>query len=730
MNSENDESMTQSQTESVGEEEGLEEPEESKGKVKKVRPSVLSYFKSKGFIVNSITLVSILVIMYLAVFVRSSTLVSPTVLDYDPWFWYRRAEMILNNNMRIPKWDELSHHPPGRPVEIFQGWSYMIIIFYKILNPLMGMTLTDVSKWSTLIVAAATVVPAYLLGKLLSNKIGGVATALFGILSTALIGVSMAGYCDTDMPVVFFSFLVVYSVLLALTKKFGLKTLPYYIFAIVTNVAFVFTWGYGWIIMLFFTGFIPAIFIFRAIEQIVHKRSLKIDMPELKKEFSIVKSLLIIIIPTNIIGYLLGYPSIIPFLPMFEILAMGLLFAGGKLLLVNISVAELQTLNIFTKSGFEAIVARVGLGPVLFTLTLPLLAFYKIYRREKVEAVEIFLYIWAFVTFFLITLGVRFSLLFSTATAVAGSYAIGNIPKYIKNRFFKATFYGFTFLILLIFVSTAISAGFQGAGMMISNNWYDMLDWLKENAHPKSLIVTWWDPGHIIAGYTGLPVHADGAHCGALECIPYNHDDRIQDMGRIFAISDENESLSILKKYRQLKPEQCAEVRQAYGSKVPDEVCDEIPEMFVIASNDLIGKYYWMSYFGTGTGRNYFQMQMTGYDPNQGVIEYNDGQLRLVFDNGQWIPVLNFPQQGVRNVPIRNIVYFENGQERRLNFTDMPNTIDGMVWVDPSYTAAMFMDASIRDSVFTRMFFFNGVGLQNFELVYQNPEIRVFKVIF
>ena len=205
-------------------------------------------------------------------------------------------------------------------------------------------------------------------------------------------------------------------------------------------------------------------------------------------------------------------------------------------------------------------------------------------------------------------------------------------------------------------------------------------------------------------------------------------------MGRAFAVSSEEESIQILSKYKGLTEEQCIESKEfitnIYGDIFPDQACDPISDMYVIASNDLIGKYYWLSYFGTGTGRNYFQMQLTNYDQEQGVLEYNGGQLRLVWENGVWVPVLNIPEQGIRNVIISDVVYYENNEEKRQNFSDRQNTIDGMIWVDPGYSVAMFMDGQIRDSVFTRMFFFNGEGLKHFQLVLSNPEIRLYKVIW
>jgi len=260
--------------------------------------------------------------------------------------------------------------------------------------------------------------------------------------------------------------------------------------------------------------------------------------------------------------------------------------------------------------------------------------------------------------------------------------------------------------------------------MLISQNWYDMLDWLKQNANENSLIVTWWDPGHIIAGYTGLKVHADGAHCGPDACIPYNHNVRIQDMGRVFSISDEQEAIEILSKYRELTPQQCQEVKNVFGNRIPEEACDPISEMYVIASSDLIAKYYWMSYFGTGTGRSFFQLPFSNIDQTQGIINYAGGTVSLVREEDRWIPIYQ------NRYVIKEIVYFENGQLKQQTFENATNTIDALLWVDPGFGMSILMEPPVRDSVFTKLFFWDGQGLNHFELKFSNPEIRLYKVAF
>jgi len=220
----------------------------------------------------------------------------------------------------------------------------------------------------------------------------------------------------------------------------------------------------------------------------------------------------------------------------------------------------------------------------------------------------------------------------------------------------------------------------------------------------------------------------------------------------MFTTNDENISVSLIKKYTYLTPEQCQEARDAFGDRMPENACDPVSEIYIIASSDLIGKYYWMSFFGNclkqfglnssacyesinwfkenAQGRNYFQMSITGYDEQQGVRQYANGQMLLAWSDGQWVPLLNMPEQGIRNVVVREIVYYENGEMKHVVYSNVSSAVNGMVWVDPSYQIAFFMDPDIKDSIFTRMFFFNGEGLEHFELVFQNSEIRLFKVKF
>ncbi|MGC8812272.1 MAG: STT3 domain-containing protein [Candidatus Aenigmatarchaeota archaeon] len=699
-----------------------------------------------------VTLTILLVIIYLSVHVRLSTLDAQTILDYDPWWYYRHALEIMKNNYLPLSWDLQSYYPPGRPYEVQMGFEYTMILFYKIAQLFFGnISFMYIAKISPLIMVALGAIPAFLLGRVLSNKWGGLATALFALLTPTFIGVSMAGYCDNDPVVVFYTFLCTFSVLLALKKK----SIPYYILAIISNLLFVWNWGGGWFVLILLTACLFFLFFFRIIEEMIHQRELIIEVGKPIQEIkSLLIPYLIILIPTNIISFLLGWGNIVTaFLVMLGFMD------PSRGLLVNISVAELQRINIFSASGFSEIVGRIGYAPLFISLsTIPFIMF-KLYKKSRLDFTEIFLILWYFATFYMILSGIRFALSFSVAAAASAGYVIGNLVKYLKRDFIAATIFGAIAILSLIFISTAIQVGYAQGGMEISQNWINGLDWLVKNADKDSLIVTWWDPGHIIAGYSydkgkPLKVHADGAHCGPESCIPYNHNIRIQDMGRIFSTSSEEEAINILKKYKELSFEDCEKVKKTFGNTVPKDACNPVTDMYIIASADLIGKYVWMNFFGgfratpNSPGACYvepantyvwcfWQGTFSNFDPS-GNPTYFNGAITLAPPQGksfdQCLREENctlYPIWGNRYL-VEEVYYPTYSGYKHVSYANQTNVqlINGLLWVDSSYSYAIFMPPSVRDSLFTRMFFWNGQGLKHFEYAYGNAELKIFKVIF
>jgi hypothetical protein len=244
-------------------------------------------------------------------------------------------------------------------------------------------------------------------------------------------------------------------------------------------------------------------------------------------------------------------------------------------------------------------------------------------------------------------------------------------------------------------------------------------------------------------------------------------------MGRIMSTADETEALNILKKYMQLTPEQCQEVKQKFGDIVPDEACEPASEMYFISSNDLIGKFTWMNYFGgyrapiksgsdfqrnpgvccAATPKSEPDQMPCGEFANQGrgvwvwcpwifsfsnverdeegnpiyVYDYSGLKIAIVQKPNYLIPIYN------NRFLINHMTYYAQDQVQTIDLSESSinlERIDGLVWVDPSFRTLIYFAPAIKDSIFVKTFFYDGKGLDHFELVYSNPEIKLYRVNF
>ncbi len=336
-------------------------------------------------------------------------------------------------------------------------------------------------------------------------------------------------------------------------------------------------------------------------------------------------------------------------------------------------------------------------------------------------------------------------------------------------------FFASVFIYALIFgyLDNSVRLASAMTGMEINENWRSALEFLKRNGDQNTLVATWWDPGHIIAGYTGLKVHADGAHCSWQSCIPYNHDIRIQDMGRILTTSNETEAYEILKKYTYLTEEQCKKVKEEFPF-FNESICNiKIKKIYFIASQDLIFKYYWPYYFASCL-REYYPNNQKCYEKE--FIEEYFYKEKKAEGNVYNLFVLDTEKVKIEGNEIKLLVYFTNTQQGRLEISvvnrngtlisyfankyaiektayydlntrelkvdvakcEKPISIygalgdcfEGMLYIDESYRIAFLMDKNVANSLFTKMFFFNGKDLKLFKLVFNNPEVKIFEVNF
>jgi dolichyl-diphosphooligosaccharide--protein glycosyltransferase len=303
----------------------------------------------------------------------------------------------------------------------------------------------------------------------------------------------------------------------------------------------------------------------------------------------------------------------------------------------------------------------------------------------------------------------------------------------------------------MIYPSVAIS---KGQGTVLSDNWWNALNWINNNTEECAVVATYWDPGHFITGIAHRPVVFDGASQNSLwsKIVDANttYDEmlliagtdkfvvinitmdgkekikietaRIQDIATSLATENETLAIKILEKYR--KPG-CG-------------------EMYYLATSDLIGKSYWWTYFSSwnpadkGCATPMSQLNLVQAKPSK------DGSLALIFQGGipagcnrqvggqvvvvqQNTTLSAFLLSNNQLVPIEKFFYYTN--QGGIMKMQPDATAKGLVILEPNKQAIIFVPQEITDSMFTRMFFFNGQGLKNFEYVNSwGGEVKLFKI--
>lgn len=323
------------------------------------------------------------------------------------------------------------------------------------------------------------------------------------------------------------------------------------------------------------------------------------------------------------------------------------------------------------------------------------------------------------------------------------------VKKYIRKR--DIAIMPIIFILLTIANSFYYAPSYgiaRGSGPILNDNWFNGLNWIEQNTDECATIATYWDPGHFIRAIAKRTVIFDGGSQNAVLRIPTDKEDgteiipydngifriiqykdgeritaRIQDVAVSMLTNNETLALEILKDYRK-------------------SGCDEL---YFLATGDLIGKSTWWSYFSTWSpekegskGDRYFysllQLAQTRDIPSQNALSFiypaGQNQNLIIYDTDGDLSA--YLQQGNQFLAFARIFYTrDDGQSIITSTSEAEAEVDSLVWLDSSRQLAVIIPPELEDAMFTKMFFFNGFGLENFELVQSwGGEVKLFKINF
>ncbi|RLI98942.1 MAG: hypothetical protein DRP06_04440 [Candidatus Aenigmatarchaeota archaeon] len=273
-------------------------------------------------------------------------------------------------------------------------------------------------------------------------------------------------------------------------------------------------------------------------------------------------------------------------------------------------------------------------------------------------------------------------------------------------------------------------------GTGISSGWRDSMAWLKNNTPECTVIATYWDPGYWINALSERRTIYDGGCQHAIrhtKLDELNGLDCIEDRGGYL---EEKDGVRYCVTSRMMDMAGCLYTsNETKAAKILESYMGNCSDLYFLASNDLIGKSQWWTYFSTwnpelgkGQAANYAMVRLEDkkalrYE-NGTAFVYGPFYLKVVFENNtQKIEPLLY-QQGKYH-KIKTLVLTQNNTPMKITYENA--TVPGTLWVDSSLQLIIYMPLQTENSMFTRMFFYNGEGLKYFEPAYRNPEVRLFK---
>jgi asparagine N-glycosylation enzyme membrane subunit Stt3 len=672
---------------------------------------------------------ALLLVFLFSYSIRAENIVPDRLLSFDPIFQYRYTYYIANYG-HIPAWDELTYYV-GRLIEINTSPPLMLYVTAAIywLIKSFGLSLITVAAYMSAVYGAMIVLPAFLLGNELTNKYGGLlASVLIGTAPQILIRTFGSSY-DTDQIVLFFFILTLYLGFFALRKR---KVYSYCL-ALMGFSGFLLTWGYSFYSFFILVAFVMIYFVLNSLIGKDASKNKRFEvfrkiMPEIKDFILVLIALLIglaIFAFINGENILLYISNVISFAQ------------SAEEWIVNISIAELQLFDIFNIEGLIVTTGRFVTGDSIInisiiTIFIILIAagFLLNYKKRNIRALSILttlLLIGIYTTF----RGIRFTEFTSAIFIVIIAAGFGALAEWVGNDALKKAFIvGLGLFLAFNAFQISMDMG-KSLGPDINSNWDTAWNFLKTQTPEFSIVGTWWDPGHMITGLAERRVFADGAHCHS-QCL-YTINDRITDLGKIMAIDDENVSMNLIRKYQ-----------------------GDSPKVYWIASDDLIGKFQWLQYFGMGCDARveqrcplYIQIpeQSRSADDQGNIVLRNYGGV-LVFQ-GLDIPIPIYVQ-GINGAIFDEIIYYSQGNvtsfkmneteketliqtlkplEKQLNFRFTNQSIPMTVWIPQHYAYIVIIPQTLRNSVFTKMFMLEGQGLEHFKQVFRNEQVKIYEVI-
>jgi dolichyl-phosphooligosaccharide-protein glycotransferase len=719
------------------------------------------------------------------------------LLAIDPYYWMRHAKNVINHGtpadeIKEGRWyDSYMYAPVGRFMSTDMFHAYFIAWVYFLTNALLGWSLMKATFITPVILVSAACIPAFFIARRVGGNVAGFVAALWIAINPALMSRTAGGFADTDPYTVLMPLLITWLFLEAYYMKNKYLKIG---LAILSGLALG-LFGFAWIGWSFVFDVMVCMIIAYAGYLLLMKLYFKRDTISKLFNHGLISGAFLI--------------SSFIFLSLFrdiKLITQAILGPIWFYKLKEVAVAKIWP-NVLTtvaeqnEINLSTIVNYIG-GEVAVALAIVGIIVLG-YKKNIKYLLWTLLFIAA--TTFAGTRGIRYVQLMLPAIGLAVGIGLGFIYTWIVDSLNKWMGLKRLYVIPVVFclVLVVIIPTYNSVASVAENeipsfddSWFHTLNKIKLESSKDAIITSWWDFGHWFKMMGDRAVTFDGTSQDS----PQAHW-----VGKALQTHNENESVAILrmlacggngayeyltnvKGLNKLEAKLWLDDFILFDKSNAEWVavqnnyeiiefthCDP-PEVYLITSNDMIGKAGVWAHFGLWdfTKAQIYQdvvlkKKTSAYpdlaDSELVRLRYEASSLYGASDANNWIspwpsymtnfkactnnnmtvdcmndlgggPILfryNKTNQSL-DFPLRTpntLIYVEN---QTFNEIDLQGDLGASLIISPEH-GNMFVSPELDSSMFTRLYFLGGAGLSHFDLFTrkQSPvgwDIIVWKVKF
>jgi dolichyl-diphosphooligosaccharide--protein glycosyltransferase len=572
------------------------------------------------------------------------------LMELDCWHWARYVENVVrfgrpgDEAAGGKQRDALMLAPQGSALiweHFLYYFSASLYNFFSIFKK--SISLFDFLFYLPLFFSAVFIIALYLFSSYFGGHISGVVSCLFVGLSPIFLPRSCAGWFDKDILNLLFPLLVTWAYLLSYRNMSFRYRLLWIFFSSFWVGLFCFTWSFWWFIFIIIIIYECAALSYLVFERFYLKRE---NAGFIKQHAASLFSFLIFSF-----FWIILFSGTEPFVALYNQIKQALTL--NKPLIGSIWPNVFYTVGELKKTDIREMAEYAGGKAVFVFSLLCICTLLKRALRNRPYAYSkcagiIIMAIWFIAMFFASLRGVRFVIFALLPLGVCLGWAAHELYEYFRGKKITLGAY-FILLLLVIFCSTITRKGLraaEGIYPLMDDNWYKVLNIIKEKTPPQAIINSWWDFGDWFKVVARRRVIFDGqsqdrpqAYWMAKVLLSQSEDEAVSILrmlnnggNKAFEIINEHlnnplESVLLLENVISLTPERAQQVLSKY---LPVSIAESVMKILFsksqtacfIVENSMIPKMAAISYLGNWDFSKVYIAQNFNNKEKDTIIEY------------------------------------------------------------------------------------------------------------